>query len=84
MNPGMSIGTWREWAPAIGALLAPVTVTLMALAAWSAAAAMGLAAQFPVAAGPLAHWLVWSTLAAISALVSYRLKSIGATRPRPF
>ena len=65
--------TLREIEGGLAAILSPVAAMLFAVSLWRLGQDLGLAANFFVEEGPLAHWQPWFALAAGLALVRSRL-----------
>ena len=44
------------------------------LAIWRLGSDLGLAGEFPVPAGPFAHWQTWGLISALSEISAYQLR----------
>ncbi len=68
----------RRLALAVGALLAPATVTAGILAFWRIAADLNWLNTFAISSGLFSHWQVWMGAAALLHLCSRALNRYGS------
>jgi hypothetical protein len=67
----------RHLALGAAALLMPSSLMAGVLGVWRLFADFGWTSSFAFSSGPLAHWLVWITLAVLLLLASLRLNRYG-------
>ena len=61
-----------EWVGSF--LLTSFAVVSGSLAIWRLGSDLGLAGEFPVPAGPFAHWQTWGLISALSEISAYQLR----------
>lgn len=65
--------TLQEIEGGLAAILAPVAAALFAVSLWRLGQDLGIAGNFFIQEGPLAHWQPWFVFAAVLALARARL-----------
>lgn len=65
--------TLQEIEGGLAAILSPVAAALFAISLWRLGQDLGIAGNFFIEEGPLAHWQPWFVLAALLALAKARL-----------
>ena len=61
-----------EWVGSF--LLTSFAVVSGSLAIWRLGSDLGWAGEFPVPAGPFAHWQTWGLISALSEISAYQLR----------
>lgn len=65
--------TLQEIEGGLAAILSPVAAALFAISLWRLGQDLGIAGNFFIEDGPLAHWQPWFALAAVLAVAKARL-----------
>jgi hypothetical protein len=67
----------QRFALALGAMMTPVALMALVLAAWRLAADLNWTKSFAIASGPFSHWQVWLGLGILVQLLSRALNRYG-------